>query len=85
MKAIGHFISAVVLSVILGTISAAACSNHISVLGLLGETGFDAVVSCNLTGEDAEWCYYDCTCTGTNATESRCDQLYASAGLELVN
>jgi hypothetical protein len=30
---------------------------------------------CSNTGEDARWCYYDCTCWGD------CDQLYAADGL----
>jgi hypothetical protein len=31
--------------------------------------------SCSFTGEDANWCYYDCTCTGN------CDNVYTQLGL----
>jgi hypothetical protein len=81
MKKIGLLLGAFILATFLGAITAFACSGTISVYGTLGNNGFDAVVSCQLTGEDASWCYYDCTCTGRNATETRCDQLYARAGL----
>jgi hypothetical protein len=33
-------------------------------------------MTCQYTSEDADWCYYNCTCTGN------CDQLYADFGLE---
>ena len=81
MKKVGLYFSMVLLSLLLGAVSAFACRNHISVYGTKGSSGFDATVSCSLTGEDANYCYYDCTCTGT---ESRCDELYAAAGLEDV-
>ncbi len=81
IKKVGLFFGMVIFSLCLGAISALAYRNVVSVYGTQGDSGFDAVVSCNLTGEDANWCYYDCTCTGRNATDSKCDQLYAAAGL----
>lgn len=33
-------------------------------------------MDCYLEGSDANWCYYQCTCTGN------CDALYAQFGLE---
>ncbi|MFN7947447.1 MAG: hypothetical protein U0Z53_19010 [Blastocatellia bacterium] len=35
-------------------------------------------VSCTLTGEDSQWCYYDCTCSGDL---SNCDKVYDQLGL----
>jgi len=32
-------------------------------------------VECNLSGEDANWCYYECACTGN------CGDLYDQLGL----
>ena len=75
VKKLGLFIGVMFLSLCLGAISALACRNSIGVYSTLGD---GASVSCSLTGQDANWCYYDCTCTGTDA---RCDQLYAAAGL----
>ena len=72
-KKLGMFLVMAFFSLCLGAASALACRNVVSVYGTQGDQGFDAVVSCNLTGEDANWCYYDCTCTGRNASESRCD------------
>jgi hypothetical protein len=75
MKKIGLFLAMLILAISLGAITAIACHNHISVYST---TGDNATVNCTLTGEDENWCYYDCTCTGTPA---RCDQMYAAAGL----
>jgi hypothetical protein len=40
-------------------------------------TGSDSKgsVICTSTGEDANWCYYDCECTGS------CDNVYDQLGL----
>jgi hypothetical protein len=32
-------------------------------------------VQCTSTGEDANWCYYDCSCTGS------CGNVYDQLGL----
>ena len=68
-------------SLFLGFVSAQiafACSPTISVLSTKGD---GAYATCKNTGEDENYCYYDCTCTGT---EQRCNELYAAAGLEDV-
>lgn len=46
---------------------------------LLG--GIDSGVSCYYKSHDAEYCYYDCYCTGSSA---QCNQFYAANGLEVV-
>jgi hypothetical protein len=33
-------------------------------------------INCQFTGEDADYCYYDCICIGT------CSQIYDAMGLE---
>lgn len=33
-------------------------------------------MTCHYEREDADWCYYNCTCSGN------CDDLYADFGLE---
>lgn len=38
----------------------------------------NSAIKCVNTGEDAEWCYYDCWCAGDPAA---CDQMYAFFGL----
>lgn len=55
-------------------IAKAQCS--VVITGVDGNSG--AGFSCLNTGEDANFCYYDCTCTGSKAI---CDKLYKAAGL----
>jgi hypothetical protein len=45
----------------------------------IGSSGGGASLSCGLTGYDADWCYYSCSCSGSSAA---CDRLYAINGLE---
>ena len=75
MKQIFLYLGAIVLFVALGAVAAFGCRGAI---GVYSTTGDGASVNCDLTGSDANWCYYDCTCNGS---ASRCDQLYAAAGL----
>lgn len=74
MKKISSFLGAFVIAISIGAITALACRN----VSVYSTTGDGASVTCTLTGEDENWCYYDCTCSGS---ASRCDQLYAAAGL----
>lgn len=36
--------------------------------------------SCTKTGEDADYCYYDCSCWGVS--EGRCEELLGQMGME---
>lgn len=59
-----------VLTVALSSQAAFACLNRIHAKNNSGD------MNCTYTHEDADWCYYSCTCTGN------CDALYAQFGLE---
>lgn len=39
--------------------------------------------SCTLTGEDRNYCYYDCECHGIS--QSQCDSRLAAAGFERIS
>ncbi len=60
----------VAFTIVLGSGVAKACLSDIQANDDRG--GF----YCSLTGSDAHWCYYDCTCHGN------CDDLYDQFGLE---
>ncbi len=74
MKKIILFFGVMVLVFAFGAVSAYACRGAIGVY-TPDNTGS---VQCSLTGQDANWCYYDCECSGTPTV---CDRLYAAAGL----
>ena len=67
--------AALVMTVLVGKVTAYAC------YGVIASHPIDGgwYMSCNLTGEDASYCYYDCTCTGS---QEQCDAAYARNGLE---
>lgn len=64
------FVLASCVTVMLAGAAAAQCDY------LLG--GVDQGVTCYRTGQDSQWCYYTCYCTGT---ASQCDRFYAANGL----
>ncbi len=74
MKTFGLFLATAFFALVLGATSALACRGAIGVYSVNNQGS----VQCTLTGEDENWCYYDCTCSGTPTV---CDRLYAAAGL----
>lgn len=58
-----------VATVVISNQTAQACLRIISAKDSRGD------MVCQKTSEDAEWCYYNCTCTGD------CDRLYDQFGL----
>lgn len=47
------------------------------ILGAVDKASNSAIM-CKNTGADAEWCYYDCWCSGD---QTACDQMYDFFGL----
>lgn len=72
MKKIGIFFGMTLLSLCLGSVSAFGCGL------IIASGGGGASFNCIITGSDANFCYYDCTCSGTDAA---CDRLYDINGL----
>jgi hypothetical protein len=66
------------LSVLFAAVLTVALSNQAAVACLLRihATQGSNDMMCVYESEDADWCYYQCTCTGN------CDELYAQFGLE---
>lgn len=84
MKKIGLVLATALFSLFLGAISAQvafACADTIRVEHYAPSGSSNATVNCSNTGEDANYCYYERTCTGSAATTSLCDNMYAGAGL----
>jgi hypothetical protein len=68
---------AMLITAVSTIVAAAECSILIS-----GEDGNSGTsYSCTLTGEDAQYCYYDCECEGD---ETICEQLMRDNGLESI-
>lgn len=67
------FVMAIGFAVSFASVTASACDY------LLG--GVDQGVTCYRTGQDAQWCYYTCYCTGT---QQQCNQFYELMGLQDV-
>ncbi len=65
--------AAVSLSVVLASGVAKACAREV----FAGGSG-NEYVHCSLTGSDANWCYYDCTCSGPGD----CEDIYSDLGFE---
>ncbi len=65
---------AMVLSIMMASSVARACATMVAA----GGNGND-YVWCDLTGSDANWCYYDCTC---GAVSGDCEYIYDMLGME---
>lgn len=68
------FVFALLITIASAIGAAAECSFLIEVQGTISGSS----ISCELTGEDAQYCYYDCVCEGSQVI---CDQLYRENGL----
>lgn len=74
IKKLGLLLGMSVFFASLGAVAAfAQCSAAFG-----AQNGNIAGFNCVLTGQDANWCYYDCYCSGTT---SACEALYALHGL----
>ncbi len=65
---------AMIFTIALASGVAQACASMVAA----GGNGND-YVWCDLTGSDANWCYYDCTC---GAVSGDCEYIYDMLGLE---
>ncbi|MGH9825558.1 MAG: hypothetical protein ACREDR_20190, partial [Blastocatellia bacterium] len=61
VKILSSLIIALVFTLLIASAAARASDACLSVVDGADSNGSEA---CVLTGEDANWCYYDCTCLG---------------------
>lgn len=66
------FVAAIVMATVLTPGVARACSDLVIGMGW----------SCELTGEDSQYCYYDCECHGIS--ETTCANRLGLAGFEII-
>ena len=66
------FLAAIALAMVFTASAARACADIVVGIGW----------SCDLTGEDSQWCYYDCECHGIS--EATCGNRLGLAGFELI-
>jgi hypothetical protein len=71
-----YLASALLLTVVAAR-TALACSGALGCYPIDG----NCHMTCDLTGQDAEYCYYSCECT---CTEAQCDSCARGLGLELI-
>jgi hypothetical protein len=74
MKTVSLFFATVFVALTLGYATAFACQGAYGIYS----TNNSGSLQCQLTGQDANWCYYDCTCSASAAT---CDRWYDQLGM----
>jgi len=74
MKRLLSVVFAICAPVVLGCTLASQVAMA-SCLTFITGANADGGMFCELTGEDAKWCYYDCTCEGD------CTAIYEQLGL----
>lgn len=65
MKRLVKILSSLVITLVFTLlIASAAARASDACLGVIGGADSSGSEACSLTGEDANYCYYDCTCIG---------------------
>jgi hypothetical protein len=73
---LGSYLLALTLTIVIASGATFACYDYMSAW----YTDGSGSVSCSLSGSDANYCYYNCECSGTF---SQCDDLLAALGFEV--
>lgn len=77
MKRLTGRMSSIIALIVITIWVGAAVAHAYCPSTLIAESGPDRIV-CVSTGEDSQWCYYNCWCKGA---QTGCDALYDFVGL----